>query len=154
MPQAVEALRRHKEKQKKQRADAGARWQDLDLIFPNRTGGPLHAANLIRRHFFPLLEAASLPRIRFHDLRHSAATLYLAADTHPKVVQEMLGHSSISLTLDTYSHTVANMQPQAVEAMSQRLRTLEDLAAKQIAADLAKKKAAEEAKTKAAEGGE
>jgi integrase len=62
--------------------------------------------------------AAGLPRIRFHDLRHTAATLMLRAGTHPKVVQERLGHASIAMTLDLYSHAVPSMAAEAADALA------------------------------------
>ena len=73
--------------------------------------------NLIRRSFAPMLKRAGLPRIRFHDLRHTAATLLMAQSVHPKVVSEMLGHSRISTTLDLYRHVTPTMQRQAPEAL-------------------------------------
>jgi integrase len=69
------------------------------------------------RRFYPLLAPAGLPRIRFHDLRHSAATLLLGLGIHPKIVSEMLGHSQIAITLDLYSHVTATMQQEAVRAL-------------------------------------
>ncbi len=94
----------------------GEAWSNpWDLVFVNTVGGPLHPSNVVRASFLPLLERAKLPRIRFHDLRHSAATLLLAAGEHPKVVQERLGHSSIAITLDTYSHVLPSMQRAAAD---------------------------------------
>jgi integrase len=76
----------------------------------------------MRRHFLPpLAAAAGLPPMRFHDLRHSAATLLLRQDVHPKVVAEMLGHSQISMTLDTYSHVLPDMQRDATVALDRLL---------------------------------
>jgi integrase len=72
---------------------------------------------MIRRSFRPLLQKADLPIIRFHDLRHSAASLLLSLDVHPKIVQELLGHSQISLTLDTYSHVLPSLQAEAVNRL-------------------------------------
>lgn len=69
-----------------------------------------------------MLEQAGLQRLRFHDLRHTAATLLLAEGIHPKVVQEMLGHSTISLTLDTYSHVIPDLQREAAEKMQALLQ--------------------------------
>jgi len=89
---------------------------------PNEIGKPVEAGNLLRRSFWLLLDKAGLPHIRFHDLRHAAATLLLQQGVHPKVVSEMLGHSSIGLTLDTYSHVIPAMQQQAVAAMHTLLR--------------------------------
>jgi integrase len=90
-------------------------------VFADSNGGPLRKSNLIRRSFKPLLEAASLPNIRFHDLRHTAATLLMAEGVHPKVVQERLGHSSIGLTLDTYSHVLPSMQNEAADKLDAAL---------------------------------
>jgi integrase len=79
------------------------------LVFCDTHGGPLRKSNLLRRSFLPLLKRAGLSAMRFHDLRHTAATLLLAQGVHPKIVQERLGHSQISLTLDTYSHVLPGM---------------------------------------------
>jgi integrase len=76
---------------------------------------PLEAAD--RQHSYPLLERAGLPHIRFHDLRHSAATLLLGLGIHPKIVSELLDHSQIGITLDLYSHVTATMQQEAVRAV-------------------------------------
>ena len=77
----------------------------------------MRKSGLRRRSFEPLLKKAGLPRIRFHDLRHTAATLALREGVHPKVVQEMLGHSQIAITLDTYSHVLPSMQKEAAAKM-------------------------------------
>jgi integrase len=114
---AVEALRRHRVAQAKERLRNGAFWDDHDLVFANEVGRPIEVRNLMRRSFLPLLKVAGLPRIRFHDLRHSAATLLLGQGVHPKVVAEMLGHSRISTTLDLYSHVTPTMQKEATDAM-------------------------------------
>src|SRR5262245_1667300 len=90
--------------------------------FANEIGKPVEAGNLLRRSFWPQLDKAGLPHIRFHDLRHTAATLLLQRGVHPKVVSELLGHSSIGLTLDIYSHVIPDMQQQAVVAMDALLR--------------------------------
>jgi len=111
------ALRRHKVRQAEQRLKVGADWMDMDLVFTNEIGGPIDAGNLRRRSYWPLLERAKLPRIRFHDLRHTAATLMLGRGVHPKVVSEMLGHSQIAITLDLYSHVTPTMQRGAAEEM-------------------------------------
>lgn len=118
---AVDALRRHHTSQKRARLFAGPRWEERGLVFPNGEGRPLHPENLLRRSFAPLLERAGVPRVRFHDLRHSAASLLLALGTHPKIVSEMLGHSSISLTLGTYSHTAPTLQRDAVAKLGDLL---------------------------------
>jgi integrase len=114
---AVDALKRHHDRQDQERRLIGAGWEDNGLVFPNQAGRPINPSNFMPRDFYPLLERAGLPRMRFHDLRHSAATLLLELGIHPKVVSEMLGHSQISITLDLYSHVTATMQQHAVEAL-------------------------------------
>src|SRR5215813_13169524 len=94
----------------------------LHLAFANEIGKPVEAGNLLRRSFWPLLDKAGLPHIRFHDLRHTAATLLLQQGVHPKVVSELLGHSSIGMTLDIYSHVIPDLQHQAIAAMDAVLR--------------------------------
>jgi integrase len=113
---AAEALVAHRTRQDHERRRLGAAWDDQDLVFPNTVGRPLHPRNFLRRSFYPLLHRAGLPRIRFHDLRHSAATLLLGLGIHPKIVSELLGHSQIGITLDLYSHVTATMQQEAVRA--------------------------------------
>jgi integrase len=114
---AVEALTDHRIRQAAERARAGSEWEENGLVFPNAVGRPLHHSNFLHRDFYPLLERADLPKMRFHDLRHSAATLLLGLGVHPKVVSEMLGHSQIGITLDLYSHVTVTMQQQAVTAL-------------------------------------
>jgi integrase len=119
----VEALRRHRAAQVEERLRIGASWEDNDLVFANEVGKPIAAGNLLKRSFEPLLMRAGLPRMRFHDLRHSAATLLMEQGVHAKVVQEMLGHTRISTTLDLYSHVTPTMQRQAADAFDAILAT-------------------------------
>lgn len=82
----------------------------------------MNAKNLIARSFKPLLVKAGLPRsVRLHDLRHTCATLLLGKGVHPKIVQELLGHATIAITLDTYSHMLPGMGDAAVRAMDEAL---------------------------------
>jgi integrase len=118
---AVSALRRRRVLQAEDRLQIGAIWQDYDLVFTNEIGGPIDAGNLRTRSFQHLLQRAGLPRVRFHDLRHTAATLMLGRGIHPKVVSEMLGHSQIAITLDLYSHVTPTMQREAAQAMDELL---------------------------------
>jgi integrase len=113
----TDALQRHRVNQLEERLRAGSEWVDHDLVFTNELGRPLHVSNLTTRSFRRALERAGLPQIRFHDLRHTAATLMLGRGVHPKVVSEMLGHAQISITLDLYSHVTPTMQATAVEAL-------------------------------------
>jgi integrase len=117
----VQALRAHHSRQLEERLSAGPAWEESDLVFPNRTGRPMDNMHLLRRELHPLLRRAGLPSIRFHDLRHTAATLALAQGQHPKIVAEMLGHSQIAITLDLYSHVIPGMQEQVAMAMEASL---------------------------------
>jgi integrase len=95
----IDALKRHSTRQCEERFRLGAAWTDRNLVFPNTIGTPVIAHHLRDRWWYPLLQRAGLPRIRFHDLRHTAATLLLARGVNVKVVSEMLGHSSVAITL-------------------------------------------------------
>jgi integrase len=107
------ALRAHQERQIFTRVQTEA-------IFCTAAGQPLDRTTTLRE-FYALLKSAGLPHVRFHDLRHTCASLLLQAGVHPKVVQERLGHASISMTLDTYSHTVPAMQEAAADALDARI---------------------------------
>lgn len=96
-------LRQHKQEQDQKRTLAGRDYVDNDLVFCNDFGRPVEPRNFVRQ-FDRVLQKANLPKITFHDMRHSHATMLLVLNEHPKVVQERLGHSSIAITLDTYSH--------------------------------------------------
>ncbi len=118
---AVKALKGHHERQLAEREELAGLWQNHGLVFPTRVGTPLSRHNLVARSFKPLLESAELPNIRFHDLRHTCATLMLTVGTNPKVVQETLGHANVSITLDTYSHLLPNMQDEVAEKINELL---------------------------------
>ena len=118
---AIEALKHHRILQHEIRLLAGPSWDDQSWVFCNTLGRPIEAGNMLRRSFLPLLAKAGLQKIRFHDLRHSAATLLLSTGTHPKIVQELLGHSQISMTLDTYSHVLPSLQEDAVSRLNSLL---------------------------------
>jgi integrase len=119
---AIKALRSHRKRQLEEKLRLPGLWQDFGLVFPTRVGTPMDADNLVSRSFEPLLKRAGLPRVRFHDLRHTFATVLLSRGTHPKVVQEMLGHANISQTMDTYSHVLPDMQDGAISAMESALQ--------------------------------
>ncbi len=114
---AVEALKAHRERQAEEVASAKGLWRDPDLVFASTIGTPLDPSNVVSRSFKPLLRRAGLPDIRFHDLRHACATLLLSEGVPVKVVQEVLGHSSVSVTMDVYSHVLPDMQEKAAAAM-------------------------------------
>jgi integrase len=118
---AVRALECHRSLQFDERAAHGLEWNELDLVFPNRAGRLLNGANLLHRDFHSILEAAGLPRLRFHDLRHTFATLALEAGIHPRVVSDMLGHASVQLTLDRYSHVNQAVQSDAADRINRIL---------------------------------
>jgi len=117
----VERLREHRRLQVEARLIAGDAWEDSDLVFTDALGRPQPPGPL-REGFYKLLAAAGLPPIRLHDLRHTMATLMLAAGEHPKVVSERLGHSTVNLTLDTYSHVLPGLQQAAAERLAETLR--------------------------------
>jgi integrase len=109
----AEALREHHASQEEQRSLASTDWHHHGFVFTNDRGGPLSAHNLLPRDFYPLLEQLELPRIRFHDLRHTAATFLLSEGVHPKIVSEMLGHTDFGITLNLYSHVIPGLQAHA-----------------------------------------
>jgi integrase len=113
---AVAALKEHRKRQAEWRLSLGSEWHDHDLVFCSQFGKPLDPAR-VRDRFHRALDCADLPNLRPHDLRHTAATLLLKRGVHPKVVQELLGHSSITLTLGTYSHTTPAMHAEAARQM-------------------------------------
>jgi Site-specific recombinase XerD len=115
---AIEALKQHRIKQTEQRLKAGHAWTDQNWIFCKPDGTPIEPSTMLRYSFYPLLLKAGVPKIRFHDLRHSTATLLLSQGVHPKVVQELLGHSQISMTLDTYSHVLPSLQKEATSQLN------------------------------------
>jgi integrase len=120
-PRIVAYLRRHHAAQEMEHRVAGEAWAGDDLVFANPTGLPIDGRDLIRKWFRPLLRKAGLPPIRIHDLRHSYASIALAQGVHPKVVQEALGHSTIAVTLDLYSHVVPSLQRDAARTMGTAL---------------------------------
>jgi integrase len=121
LPQvAVTALCAHKERQEQERLLAGNRWQETGLVFTTRVGTPIDARRLLIK-FKIILTKAELPDIRFHDLRHSCATLLLAQGVHPRIVMDLLGHSQIGLTMNTYSHVIPAMQNEVANRMDEIL---------------------------------
>ena len=116
-PRAVQALRDHRKRQIEERLKQAGHWHDTGLVFTSTVGTPLNRHNVFGRSFKPLLRRAGLPDIPFHALRHSFATLMLSGREHPKVVQEMLGHSRINTTLDFYSHVLPDMQREAINRL-------------------------------------
>lgn len=118
---ATAALRAHLERQLAEIDEVGSLWNENGLIFASEIGAPLDRRKVTARQFKNLLKRTELPEIRFHDLRHTCATLLLSKNVNPKIVSEMLGHSTIAITLDTYSHVLPNMRDQAAKAMQEAL---------------------------------
>jgi integrase len=115
-------LRDHRTRQAENRLASGLPYANHDLVFATRNGLPLDSQNVNFQYFKPLLKKAGLPlTIRLYDLRHTCATLLLAAGEHPKVVSERLGHASVILTLDTYSHVLPTMQQAATDRLDSLL---------------------------------
>jgi integrase len=119
---AVTALRAHLSRQLEEMERMGSLYRPGGLIFATESGTLINPSNLRNRSFKPLLKRAGLPPARFHDLRHTCATLLLGRDVNAKVVSEMLGHSSISITLDIYSHLLPDMQEKAAKALEEAFR--------------------------------
>jgi integrase len=118
----IRHLREHKRSQAEQRLKAGDKWHPLNLVFCMPDGKPLQSRNILRRHLRPILKQAKLPEsLNLYSLRHSCATLLLSAGVNPKVVSERLGHASIVLTLDTYSHVLPSRQRDAADKMEMLL---------------------------------
>ena len=114
-------LVRQREAQERRRAEASS-WQDLDLVCDRGDGGPCNPDS-VSASWWGLCRRRGLPHIRFHDLRHAHATLMLLQGVHPKVVSERLGHASVGITLDTYSHVLPTMQAEAVRAFDRLFKT-------------------------------
>ncbi len=106
---AASVLKSRRKAQMEERLAAGSKWQENGLIFATAIGTPITGTNLTNRHFNPLLHRAGLPRRRFHDLRHTCATIRFVKGQHPKRVQELLGHASVAITLDIYSHLIPGL---------------------------------------------
>ena len=113
---ALSTLRLHRARQLQERLVAGRRWKENELVFTTAVGTPIDPRNLVR-HFKRVLEKAGLPDKRFHDLRHTTASLLLAQGVHPRTAMEILGHSQISLTMNTYSHVSPELQREAADQM-------------------------------------
>ena len=119
---ALEALKAHQERQQEIKRQAGSLWQEHDYVFCTPLGEHIHPGHDTLEEFKKLLNRAGLSDVRFHDLRHGAATILLSMGVHPKVVQELLGHNQISMTMDTYSHVLPTMQKEAVIRMNEALQ--------------------------------
>ena len=117
----VAALKAHRLRQNEERLQLGELWEDQDLVFPNRVGKPINPSNLYNREYKPLLKRAGLEdeRFTFHSLRHTFASALCNKRVYPKVIQSLLGHSSITQTMDTYSHLMGGMGGEAVGGLDE-----------------------------------
>ncbi len=120
-PETVAALKRNRVAQAEQKLRAGPAYHDRGLVFAKEDGHPLDLFNLGERWLDPIIKAAGVRRIRFHDLRHTCATLLLQAGVNPKVVQERLGHKDVTTTLNRYSHVLPGMQKEATRRLGSLL---------------------------------
>ncbi|BBC35733.1 Integrase [Streptomyces graminofaciens] len=123
--ECVHSLKSHRERQEAERKAAGARWKNSGLVFVVPSGGPIDPANLTRR-FGRLLDRASLRRVRFHDLRHSTATLLLEQGVDLVVIKELLGHAHIGVTAGVYAHVRLRLQRQAIDTLGNVLSPIDD----------------------------
>ena len=121
--QTVAVLREHRRAQLEERLRAGAAWTPGEWCFTNELGQPLRP-DWVGRRFSTLVAGTGLRPIAMRQLRHSHATALLAAGEHPKIVQERLGHSSISITLDIYSAVLPNMQRDGVERLARLMNAV------------------------------
>ena len=119
-PTVVTALADHKRRQWLEKLVAGSNWKENDLVFPTSIGTPLDARGVVR-DFRDTIRSTDLPPIRFHDLRHSCATMLLVQGVPARVVMDILGHSEISLTMDTYTHVVPGLRQEAAAQMEKLL---------------------------------
>jgi integrase len=117
----VAALKAHRLRQNEERLRLGELWEDQDLVFPNRVGKPINPSNLYNRDYKSLLKRAGLEdeRFTFHSLRHTFASALCKKRVYPKVIQSLLGHSSITQTMDTYSHLMGGMGGDAVDGLDE-----------------------------------
>jgi integrase len=118
---AVSALRVHRKRQLEERVRKAGLWEDHGLVFSSEVGTPMSGRNLYRAFKIRVKRASLLQTLRFHDLRHTCATLLLRQGVNPKFVQELLGHADISLTLNTYSHVLPDMGDAAASGMDAAL---------------------------------
>ncbi len=120
-PEIAQVFRRQRVQQLEERLTAGAAWEDSGLVFTNEAGGPLYGPH-VTRHLHRVLKRAGLPRIRFHDLRHTAASLLLAMGVPMAVIQKTLRHASITTTANLYAHVMPELQREAAAKMGEFLR--------------------------------
>lgn len=119
-PSLMRMLSKHRVKQQAERLTLGAHWPGLNLVFTSTVGTPLEPRN-VSREWEQVRQQAGLPDMRFHDLRHSCATILTALGVHPRVIMEMLRHSQIGMTMDIYAHVGPVLQREAADALETAL---------------------------------
>lgn len=119
----IQSLKKQKHEQNKWKIQLGPAFLDHDLVVTNYEGKPVDPRNLTR-HFTKMIKECELPKIRFHDLRHTHATIMLQLGEHPKVVSERLGHSRVAITMDTYSHVTPDMQKEASDKFAAAIQKI------------------------------
>lgn len=117
----LQELRGHRQTQREERLRTGPAWNDHDLVFPSELGTPVTNSNVTQVYKRILRRAGLRTSLRLYDIRHTHATLLLKAGVHAKIVSERLGHSTIALTLDVYSHVLPNMQAEAATHLEKTL---------------------------------
>lgn len=117
----IAALKKHKAEQNQNKLRFGPGYSENDLVVCNKEGNPIYPRNLVR-NFHNMMKQAGVPHLRFHDLRHTHATILLSLGENPKVVSERLGHSKVGITLDTYSHVLPDMQQRAAENFEEAMK--------------------------------
>ncbi|PTM59270.1 site-specific integrase [Desmospora activa] len=117
----VATLKKYKATQNRHKLLLGTAYEDHDLLVCTLEGKPIHPRNL-QRHFHRMIQQAEVPKIRFHDLRHTHASIMLQLGEHPKIVSERLGHSRTSITLDIYSHVIPNLQAEAAKKFGDAMK--------------------------------
>jgi integrase len=116
----IHLLKKMKAKQAQERLHLGPLYKDNDLVFAHKDGSPIDI-DYYSQAFSKLVKRLDLPHVRFHDLRHTHATLLIQQGIHPKVISERLGHTTIAITMDLYSHVMPNMQKEAVQKLDSLL---------------------------------
>jgi integrase len=122
---ALQELKTHKAKQNRLKLLYGEAYCDHGLVCPRPDGNPMDPRGL-NEHFENCIQKSGLPKIRFHDLRHTHATLMLQLGQHPKVVSERLGHANVNITMNTYSHVMPNMQSDAAKKFNEAFKNIGD----------------------------
>ena len=120
-PSCLDALRHHRARQNEEKLRAGDKYQDQDLIFATPLGTWVHPSNTTNRVFHPTLKAAGIRQIRFHDLRHTCASLLIAQNESPKYIQTQLRHASFEMTFDRYGHLFPDSNKEAASRLDQAI---------------------------------